>query len=41
MNVPPPDLSQDDRTIIVDTLDLNLNCIILKSLLHGKVILNF
>ncbi|PBK96097.1 hypothetical protein ARMGADRAFT_1077607 [Armillaria gallica] len=35
INVPPPALSQDDRRIIFNTLDVSLNRMILKSLLHG------
>ncbi|SJL15539.1 uncharacterized protein ARMOST_19040 [Armillaria ostoyae] len=35
MEVPPPDLSQDDKSIIFDTLDIDLNTMILESLLYG------
>ncbi|PBK96140.1 hypothetical protein ARMGADRAFT_1077650 [Armillaria gallica] len=35
MEVPPPELSQDDRRVIVNTLALNMDCLILESLLHG------
>ncbi|KAK0244810.1 hypothetical protein EDD85DRAFT_979839 [Armillaria nabsnona] len=35
MELPPPDLSQDDKRAIFSTLDLYLNRLILESLLHG------
>ncbi|PBL04491.1 hypothetical protein ARMGADRAFT_1022899 [Armillaria gallica] len=35
MEVPPSDLSQDDKKIIFGALDVNLNRMILESLLHG------
>ncbi|SJL15473.1 uncharacterized protein ARMOST_18971 [Armillaria ostoyae] len=35
METPPPDLSQDDKSVLFDGLDLSLNTLILESLLHG------
>ncbi|PBK61730.1 hypothetical protein ARMSODRAFT_1025456 [Armillaria solidipes] len=35
METLPPDLSQDDKRIIFDVLDMNLNTMIMHSLLHG------
>ncbi|KAK0185432.1 hypothetical protein F5146DRAFT_1143887 [Armillaria mellea] len=35
MNVPLPDLSQDDRRVIYNALDLNLNRMVLETFLHG------
>lgn len=32
----PPDLSQDDKKIIFDELDLNLNRMIMQALLYGE-----
>ncbi len=40
MDAPPPDLSESDKNVTFDQLDLTLNRMILESLLHGKVILN-
>ncbi len=41
MPVPPPELSQDNRRVIVDVLELNMDCLILESLLHGDDIFYF
>ncbi|PBK96116.1 hypothetical protein ARMGADRAFT_1028324 [Armillaria gallica] len=35
MDAPPPDLSESDKSVIFDQLDLTLNRMILESLLHG------
>ncbi|KAG7439906.1 uncharacterized protein BT62DRAFT_1081291 [Guyanagaster necrorhizus] len=35
MEAPLPDLSQNDRNVIFDGLNISLNCIILQSLVHG------
>ncbi|PBK62547.1 hypothetical protein ARMSODRAFT_1024748 [Armillaria solidipes] len=35
MNAPLPDLSQDDKRVIFDSLDLNLNRMVLEALLYG------
>ncbi|PBK62584.1 hypothetical protein ARMSODRAFT_604007 [Armillaria solidipes] len=35
MLVSSPDLSQDDRSVIFGVLDQELNCTILRALLHG------
>ncbi len=41
MEIPQPGLSQDDKSVFFDELDLTLNCLILESLLQGKFILYF
>ncbi len=41
MQASPLDLSQDDRNIIFDVLDLSLNRMILETLLHGALIICF
>ncbi len=35
MQVPPPDLSEDDRRVVFEFLDVDLHRLILESLLHG------
>ncbi|PBK96154.1 hypothetical protein ARMGADRAFT_1077667 [Armillaria gallica] len=35
MEVPQPGISQDDKSVVFDELDLTLNCLILESLLQG------
>ncbi|PBK96067.1 hypothetical protein ARMGADRAFT_1163683 [Armillaria gallica] len=35
METPPPELSQDDKRTIFNKLDMNLNTMVLESLLHG------
>ncbi|PBK61708.1 hypothetical protein ARMSODRAFT_981280 [Armillaria solidipes] len=35
MDVPPPDLSQDEKSLIFEVLDTSLNDLILNALLHG------
>ncbi len=38
MEVPPPDLSEDDRRVIFEFLNMELNRMILDSLFYGEVI---
>ncbi len=38
MDSPPADLPQYERDLIFESLNLNFNCIILESLLHGELI---
>ncbi|KAK0244843.1 hypothetical protein EDD85DRAFT_932833 [Armillaria nabsnona] len=39
MNALPPDISQDDKSVIFVTLNRNLNRFILQALLHGEAVL--
>ncbi len=38
MQASPPNLSQDDRSIVFDLLDLRLNRMILEALLYGMTV---
>ncbi len=38
MNALPPDISQDDKSVIFGTLNRNLNRLILQALLHGEAV---